>query len=124
MVAWTPDSGDLLGEHRALVTLHPDGMAQADFISADAADVAATTLASGHGEWRESEAGIVLDLVVLASDAQRRFAGTGAISAAAQLDAAGTAFGGTFEFALTAADGQALGEGSGTMSGQFVALQP
>ena len=65
-----------------------------------------------------------MSLIALMNDADQRFAGTATFDAEAQLDADGRAFDGTFDFAVVAAGGQSLGDGSGTLRGESVPLDP
>jgi plastocyanin len=118
------DNSDLLGSHEALMTFHPDGTAHADFIATGEGGAETASLTSGHGEWALPNDGLEIALVAFVGDEDRRFAGTATIAVQGQLDAAGTAFDGTFEFALFAEDGQPRGEGSGAASGQAVSLEP
>jgi hypothetical protein len=65
-----------------------------------------------------------VSLIALLIDADQRFAGTATFEAEAQLDATGRAIDGTFEFAVVSAGGQSLGNGSGTLNGESVPLDP
>ncbi len=63
-------------------------------------------------------------LIALVNDANQRFAGTATFDAEAQLDAGSRALHGTFDFALVAATGEPIGNGSGTLLGEAVSLDP
>ena len=118
----TPDTEELLGGHRALATFHDDGTVDADF-SAESGDSTATAvLSSGQGEWLLQGTVCRLSLIALMNDADQRFAGTATFEAEARFDATGRALDGTFEFVVVSAGGQALGDGSGTLSGESVPL--
>ena len=58
------------------------------------------------------------------NDANQRFAGTATFDAQARLDADGGILDGTFDFAVVAAGGEPLGDGSGTLRGGLVSLDP
>ena len=124
LIQLTPDSEAILGEHRALATFHGDGTVDADFsaISSDSASTA--VLASGRGKWLLQGTVCRVALIALTNDADQRFAGTATFGAQAQLDTTGRAIEGTFEFAVVSAGGQSLGNGSGTLSGEPVPLDP
>ena len=124
LIQLTPDNEEIFGGHRALVTFHRDGTADADF-SAESGNGAATTmLSSGRGEWSLQGTMFRLSLIALMTDADQRFAGTAKVEAEARLDTTGRALDGTFEFAVVSAGGQSLGNGSGTLSGESVPLGP
>jgi plastocyanin len=119
-----PDDEAILGAHRALVTFHDDGTMEADF-SAESDDGAPTaTLTSGHGEWLVNEAVCHVSLIALMNDADQRFAGTATFDVEAKLDTDGRAFDGTFDFAVVSAGGEPIGNGSGTIRGGSVSLDP
>ena len=65
-----------------------------------------------------------ISLIALVNDENQRFAGTATFDAEAELDADGRAFDGTFEFAVVAAGGESIGDGSGTLLGGSVSLDP
>ena len=65
-----------------------------------------------------------MSLIALMNDADQRFAGTATFEAEAQLDADGRAFDGTFDFAVVDAGGESMGDGSGTLRGGSVPLDP
>jgi hypothetical protein len=58
------------------------------------------------------------------NDANQQFAGTATLDAQARLDADGRILDGTFDFATVGAGGEPLGEGSGTLRGGLVSLDP
>jgi hypothetical protein len=58
------------------------------------------------------------------NDADQRFAGTATFDAEAELDTDGRAFDGTFDFAVVSAGGEPIGNGSGTIRGGSVSLDP
>ena len=119
-----PDDEAILAAHQALVTFHDDGTIEADF-SPESGDGAATAvLASGRGEWVVNEAVCRISLIALVNDENQRFAGTATFDAEAELDADGRAFDGTFEFAVVSASGESIGDGSGTLLGGSVSLDP
>jgi plastocyanin len=124
LIQLTPDSEVILGGHRALATFHGDGTVDADFAAEPAAGAATTVLSSGRGEWVLQAADCRVSLIALLIDADQRFAGTATFEAEAQLDATGRAIDGTFEFAMVSAGGQSLGNGSGTLNGESVPLDP
>jgi plastocyanin len=119
-----PDDEAILGAHRALITFHDDGTMEADF-SAESGDGAPTAvLTSGRGEWLVNEAVCHVSLIALMNDADQRFAGTATFDAEVELDADGRAFDGTFDFAVVSAAGEPIGNGSGTIRGGSVSLDP
>jgi hypothetical protein len=125
LITLTPDSEAIIGGHRALVTFHDDGTLEADFSAEPGAATSTAVLTSGRGEWLLEEQGSVcrLSLIALMDDADRRFAGTTAIDAQGQFDAASGVLDGTFEFSVEDAGGQLLGDGSGTLRGGLVPLE-
>jgi hypothetical protein len=124
LIQLTPDNEEILGAHQALIAFHEDGTADADFSPESGNGAATTVLSSGRGEWLLQERVCRLSLIALMNDAGQRFAGTATIEAQAQLDTAGRALDGTFEFAVVSAGGQSLGDGSGRLSGESVPLEP
>jgi hypothetical protein len=123
-IRFVPDDEAILGAHRALITFHDDGTMEADF-SAESGDGAPTAvLTSGHGEWLVNEAVCHISLIALMNDANQRFAGTATFDAQAELDTDGRTFDGTFDFAVVAAGGEPIGNGSGTIRGGSVSLDP
>jgi plastocyanin len=124
VIRLVPDDEAILGTHQALVTFHDDGTIEADF-SAESNDGATTAvLVSGRGEWLVNEAVCRISLIALMNDDNQRFAGTATLDAEAQLDTDGRAFDGTFDFAVVSASGEPIGEGSGTLLGGSVSLDP
>jgi plastocyanin len=124
LIRLVPDDEAILGAHQALVTFHDDGTIEADF-SAESGDGATTAiLASGRGEWLVNEAACRISLIALMNDANQRFAGTATFDAEAELDTDGRAFDGTFDFAVVSAGGEPIGDGSGTLLGGSVSLDP
>jgi plastocyanin len=122
-IRFVPDEA-ILGAHRALVTFHDDGTMEADF-SAESGDGApAAVLTSGHGEWMVNEAVCHISLIALMNDVDQRFAGTATFDAQAELDPEGLAFDGTFDFTVVSAEGEPIGNGSGTINGGSVSLDP
>jgi plastocyanin len=124
LIRLVPDDEALLGAHQVLATFHDDGTVEADF-SAESGDGATTgVLTSGRGEWLVNEAVCRISLIALVNDANQHFAGTATFDAEAQLDAGSHAFHGTFDFALVAATGEPIANGSGTLLGEAVPLDP
>ena len=124
MIRLVPDDEAILGAHQALVTFHDDGTIEADF-SAESSDGATTAvLTSGRGDWVVDEAVCRISLIALVNDENQRFAGTATFDAEAELAADGRAFDGTFEFAVVSAGGESIGDGSGTLLGGSVSLDP
>ena len=124
LIRLVPDDAAILGAHQALVTFHDDGTIEADF-SAESGDEATTAvLTSGRGEWLVTEAVCRISLIALMNDANQRLAGTATFDAEAELDADGRAFDGTFDFAVVSASGEPIGDGSGTLLGGSVSLDP
>jgi hypothetical protein len=124
LIRLVPDDEAILTPHQALVTFHDDGTIEADF-SAESGDGATTAvLTSGRGEWVVNEGVCRISLIALMNDANQRFAGTATFDAEAELDTDGRAFDGTFDFAVVSADGDPIGEGSGTLLGGSVSLDP
>jgi plastocyanin len=121
IVALLPDDVALLGAQEALFTLHGDGTVEADFAAAPGDEAAVMFLTSGHGEWRSDDDGLALTLVTLFSGPDRRFAGRLTLDAQGQIAPDG-ALDGTFAFALSTADEEAIGSGTGTLRG--VPFQP
>ena len=124
LIHLTPQSDAILGAYRALVTFHDDGTLDADFSAEPGADGATAVLTSGQGEWLLESAECRISLIALMSDADQRFAGTATIDAQARLDADGRILDGAFGFAAVAAGGEPLGDGSGTLRGGLVSLDP
>jgi plastocyanin len=124
LIHLTPESDAILGAYRALVTFRDDGTLDADFSAEPGADEATTLLTSGRGEWLLESAECRISLIALMNDANQRFAGTATIDAQAQLDADGGILDGKFDFAAVAAGGEPLGDGSGTLRGGLVSLDP
>ena len=124
LIQLTPDDEAVLGAHQALATFHDDGTVEADF-SAVASDRAGTdVLTSGRGEWLREESICRISLIALMNDENQRFAGTATFDAEARIDTDGRAFDGTFDFALVAAGGEAIDDGSGRLLGGSVSLDP
>ena len=124
LIRLVPDDEAVLGAHQALVTFHDDGTIEADF-SAESGDEATTAvLTSGRGEWLVTEAVCRISLIALMNDANQRLAGTATFDAEAELDTDGRAFDGTFDFAVVSASGEPIGDGSGTLLGGSVSLDP
>jgi plastocyanin len=124
LIELTADDDAILGGQRALATFHGDGTVDADFSGAPGAGTPASFLTSGRGEWVVQDAECGVALVALVNDANRRFAGTATLDAQGQLDETGRVLDGTFDFIMLSADGQTLGEGSGTIRGDLVPLEP
>jgi plastocyanin len=128
LIQLTPDNEEILRRHQALATFHADGTVEADFSAVSGAGAATSVLTAGRGEWllQEQGQGTVcrVSLIALMNDADRRFAGTAKVEAEARLDATGRAIDGAFEYAVVSAGGQSLGDGSGTLSGESVPLDP
>jgi hypothetical protein len=57
-------------------------------------------------------------------DASQRFAGTATLAAEARLESGGRAFDGTFDFTMVSAGGEPSGDGTGTLLGGSVSLDP
>jgi plastocyanin len=124
LIRLVPDDEAILGAHQGLVTFDGDGTIEADF-SAESDDGATTAvLTSGRGEWLMNEAVCRISLIALMNDGNQRFAGTATFDAEAALDADGRAFDGAFDFAVVSADGEPIGDGSGTILGGSVSLDP
>jgi plastocyanin len=119
-----PDSDATLGAHRALVTFHDDGTIDADFAAEPGDGDATTMLTSGRGEWLLEDAVCQISLLVLMNDANQRCAGTATINAQARLDADAGVLDGTFDFSAVAASSEPLGDGSGTLHGGMIPLDP
>jgi plastocyanin len=119
-----PDDEAILAAHQALVTFHDDGTIEADFSPESGDGTATAVLASGRGEWVVNETVCRISLIALVNDENQRFAGTATFDVEAELDADGRAFDGTFEFAVVAASGESIGDGSGTLLGGSVSLDP
>jgi plastocyanin len=117
IVQLTPDDNAVLGAHQALFTLHPDMLAEADFAASPGATAPVSVLTSGRGEWAATGEEIELALVVLMEDENQRFAGTVTIGATGRIAAEGD-LDGTFQFAVSSAGGETLGEGSGALHGE------
>ncbi len=119
-----PEDVGILGTHRTLVTFHDDGTLEADFSAELGASDAAAVLTSGRGEWLLEGSDCRITLIAFMIDANQRFAGTATFEALARLDTGGGALDGTFDFAAVAAGGEPLGDGSGTLRGGMVPLDP
>lgn len=120
----TPDDDAILTAQHALMTFHGDGTVEADFSAAPGGDAPATVLTSGRGEWVVQNAVCGIALVALLNDADGRFAGTVTFDAQGQLDSSGLGLDGTFDFAVVSAAGEPVGEGSGTIQGGSIPLEP
>jgi plastocyanin len=128
LIQFTPDGGAILGRHLALITFHDDGTVDADF-SAESGDGSATAvLTSGQGEWlaQVQAQGTVyrVSLIALMNDMDQRLAGTATFEVEAQLDTGSRVLDGIFDFAVVDAAGQSLGNGSGTLRGESIQLDP
>jgi plastocyanin len=124
LVRIVPDDQAVLGAHQALVTFHDDGTIDVDF-SAESGDGATTpVLKSGRGEWFVNESVCHISLIALMDDASQRFAGTATLAAEARLESGGRAFDGTFDFTMVSAGGEPSGDGTGTLLGGSVSLDP
>jgi plastocyanin len=124
LIRLVPDDEATLGAHQAIATFHDDGTIEADF-SAESSDGATTdVLISGRGEWSVNEAVCRISLIALMNDGSQRFAGTATFVAEGQLDTDGRAFDGTFDFTVVSASGELIGDGSGTVRGGSVSLDP
>jgi plastocyanin len=119
-----PDDEAILAAHQALVTFHDDGTIEADFSAESGGGGTTAVLTSGRGEWVVDEAVCRISLIALVNDENQRFAGTATFDAEAELAADGRAFDGTFEFAVVSAGGESIGDGSGTLLGGSVSLDP
>ena len=119
-----PDNDGILGAQRALIAFHASGMLEVDFAAAPGDAVPTNLLASGHGEWVVRDARWNIALAALMNDADQRFAATVTFDGEGQLSADGTALEGTFTFDVVETNGQSIGQGSGTFSGQPVPLDP
>jgi plastocyanin len=124
LIHLTPESDAVLGAYRALVTFHDDGTLDADFSAEPRAEQATAVITAGRGEWLLESAECRISLIALMNDANQEFAGTATIEAQARLDADGRIVDGTFDFAAVAAGGEALGDGSGSLRGGLVLLDP
>jgi len=124
LIRLVPEDEAILGAHRALVTFGDDGTIEVDFSAESGEGDATAILTSGRGEWLVNETVCRLSLIALMNDADQRFAGTATFDAEAQLDAGGRAFDGTFDFSVVSAGGEPIGDGSGTIQGGSVSLEP
>ncbi len=119
-----PDNDVILGGQQVLIAFHGDGMLEADFAAAPGSGIPANLITSGRGEWVVQDGNWGLALAALMSDPDQRFAATVIIDGQGQFSADGPSLEGTFEFEIVGADGQAIGQGSGTFSGQPLPLEP
>jgi plastocyanin len=124
LISLLPDDESVLGAQQALVAFEPGGTIEADFTPGPGTDTPPTTLRAGRGEWVVRDQVCNVALVALMNDANQRFAGTVTIEAQGRLDLESRTIDGTFEFAVVSADGQTLGQGSGTVRGGSVPLDP
>ena len=99
-------------------------MLEADFAAVSGNGIPANLLASGRGEWVVRDGLWNIALAALMNDADQRFEGTVLIDGEGRLTADGAALEGTFTFEVVAANGQSIGEGSGTLTGQPLPLNP
>ena len=124
MIRLVPDDEAILGAHQALVTFHDDGTIEADF-SAESGDGAATAvLTSGRGEWLVNEAVCRISLIALMNDENQRFAGTATFDAEASSTRTVAP---STEHSISrwsSAGGEPIGDGSGTLRGGSVSLDP
>ncbi len=119
-----PDDESVLGAQQALVAFEHSGMVEADFTPGPGTDTPSATLSAGRGEWVVRDDVCTVALVALMNDANQRFAGTVTIEAQGQLDPERRTIDGTFEFSVVSPDGQTLGQGSGTVRGGSIPLEP
>ena len=124
LITLLPDDESVLGAQQALFSFDQGGAVEADFTPGPGTDTPATTLSAGRGEWAVQDRICNVALVALMNDANQRFAGTVRIEAQGGLDPEGRTIDGTFEFDIVSPDGQTLGQGSGTMRGGLVPLDP
>ena len=119
-----PDDSSFLGPQRALIALHGDGLAQADFTATGAAATVETRLGDGHGTWSEADGHLALSLIALLSDADGRLAGSILIDASGQPTDAADPIAGIWSFAITDSSGTTVAEGQGVWQGSTTPLQP
>lgn len=124
LISLTPDDESLLTAQQALVTFEQGGMVEADFAAAPGTGVSPTTLSSGRGEWVVQDQVCGLALVALMNDANQLFTGTVTIEAQGRLDTESRTLDGTFDFTVVSNEGQTVGDGSGTIRGSAVPLEP
>jgi plastocyanin len=124
VISLVPDDESVLGAQQALVAFERGGAVEADFTPGPGTDTPTTTLSAGRGEWVVEDQVSTVALVALMNDASQRFAGTVTIDAQGRLDPESRTIEGTFEFSVAAPDGQPLGQGSGTLRGGSVTLNP
>jgi plastocyanin len=124
LIRIAPDDEAILVAHQALATFRDDGTIEADFSAESAGGAATAVLTSGRGEWAVNESVCRITLIALMNDTDQRFAGTATFDAEAALDADGSAFDGTFEFAVVSAGGESTGSGTGILRGGSVDLEP
>ena len=120
----SPDDDAILTAQHALMTFHGDDTVDADFSAAPGGAAAATVLTAGRGEWVAQDAVCGIALVALLNDANGRFAGAVTFDVQGQLDSSGRGLDGTFDFAVASAAGQPVGEGSGSIQGGLIPLEP
>ncbi|MGH2616635.1 MAG: hypothetical protein ACRDJC_15465, partial [Thermomicrobiales bacterium] len=85
-------------------------------------DTPETILGPGHGEWSVQDHRWRFALVALMTDRNDRFVATVEFAAEGQLSADGRTIDGTVEF--TRISGDTRGQGSGTLSGERIPLEP
>jgi plastocyanin len=122
LLEFTPAASTIFGAQAALLTFHENGTVAADFAASIASSAQSVVLGVGHGEWEQREDEVGFAIAALVEDADGQFVGLLTLNAEASFDTTARAVDGTFAFELTAADGDSLGSGSGTLSGTRIEL--
>ncbi len=122
LLGFTPADSAIFGAQAALLMFLEDGTVAADFAASIAPGAQSVVLGVGHGEWEQREDEVGFAIATLVEDADGQFIGLLILNAEASFDTKARAVDGTFAFELTAADGDSLGSGSGTLSGTRIEL--
>jgi plastocyanin len=115
VVELIPDDAATLAPQRVLLSLHADGLVQADF-AAIGAETPGGLLGSGHGIWRLEGDRLSFDLIAMVIEPDGRLRGTVTMHAEGTQGEEGS-LNGDWTFSLSDASGAILSEGVGTWQG-------
>ncbi len=114
---FAPDDPDTFSPQRVLLSLHGDGLLQADFAAVGASAPEDRRLTRGQGTWQQNGDRLDIALVAFVIDGAGQYEGLITIQASGQADAESSTSEGTWTYSLTDPAGAEVAEGQGFWQG-------